>query len=201
MRAFVTTGSKPLQHRSAYVVLCFIGNDTCGSDLLDPYKNHLEIRADESVTKSYDGGSCRQIDPYEGYAATANELDIRLTAASLGLTQKTIRLSMQRPEMRRSWCSQLRFCPHCMSRGYHRVVHQFDGVGYCPVHGCCLQTRCRSCGSTSEYLIKASVLDATFKCPLATRSIADRQFFRGPSKTALESHFVRIQTVVNTLDS
>ena len=111
-----------------------------------------------------------QIDPYEGYAATAAELDIRLTAASLGLTQKTIRLSMQRPELRRDWCSQLRFCPHCMSRGYHSVVHQFGCIPYCPVHGCCLQTRCRSCGSTSEYLIKASVLDATFKCPNCRRS-------------------------------
>ena len=30
----------------------------------------------------------RQVDPYEGFAATAAELDIRLAACSLGLTQK-----------------------------------------------------------------------------------------------------------------
>jgi hypothetical protein len=107
----------------------------------------------------------RQIDPYEGCAATAAELDIRLTAASLGLAQKTIRFALQRPELRRAWCSELRFCPRCMSRGYHSVVHQFGGVSHYPVHGCCLQTRCRSCGTSSEYLIKASVLDAPFKCP------------------------------------
>lgn len=52
----------------------------------------------------------RQIDPYEGCAATAAELDIRLTAASLGLAQKTIRSAMQHPELRRGWRS-LAFCP------------------------------------------------------------------------------------------
>lgn len=112
----------------------------------------------------------RQIDPYEGCAATADEFDIGLTAVSLGLPQKTIRLALQRPELRRGWCSQLRYCPRCMSRGYHSVVHQFGGVAYCPVHGCALPTRCRSCAATSEYLIKASVLDAPFKCPNCQRN-------------------------------
>jgi hypothetical protein len=111
----------------------------------------------------------RQIDPYEGFAACAAELDIGQTASSLGLTQKTVRLAMQRPEQRRNWCVQLRFCPRCMSRGYHSVVHQFGGIHYCPVHGCCLETKCRSCGATSEYLIKASVLDAPFKCSVCRR--------------------------------
>lgn len=112
----------------------------------------------------------RQIDPYEGFAATAADLDIRLTAGSLGLTQKTIRCAMQGPQLRRGWCSQLRYCPRCMSRGYHSVVHQFGSVHYCPVHGCSLETMCRSCGATSEYLIKASVLDAPFKCPHCRRN-------------------------------
>lgn len=108
----------------------------------------------------------RRIDPYEGLAATAAEIDIGLTAVSLGLTQKTLRLAMQRPELRRDWCSQLRYCPRCMSRGYHSVVHQFGFVTYCPVHGCRLEAKCRSCGATSEYLLKASVLDAPFRCPI-----------------------------------
>ena len=116
----------------------------------------------------------RQIDPYEGFAATAAELDIRLTAGSLGLTQKTIRFAMQGPQLRRGWCSQLRFCPRCMSRGYHSVVHQFGSVPYCPVHGCCLETRCRSCGAASEYFIKASVLDAPFRCPNCRRNSGNR---------------------------
>lgn len=112
----------------------------------------------------------RQIDPYEGFAATADELDIRLTAGSLGLTQKTIRFSMRRPGLRRGWCSELRFCSRCMSRGYHSVVHQFGGIHFCPVHDCCLENRCRCCGSSSEYLIKASLLDAPFKCPHCGRN-------------------------------
>ena len=57
-----------------------------------------------------------------------------------------------------------------MSRGYHSVVHQFGGIAYCPMHGCCLETKCRSCGATSEYVIKASVLDAPYKCPNCRRN-------------------------------
>ncbi len=112
----------------------------------------------------------RQIDPYEGFAATAAELDIRLTAGSLGLIQKTIRFAMQRPELRRGWCSDLRYCARCMSRRYHSVIYQFGGVPCCLVHGCFMQTMCRSCGASSDYLIKASVLDAPFKCPHCRRS-------------------------------
>ena len=115
----------------------------------------------------------RHIDPYEGFSATAVELDVRRTAVSLGLAQKTIRLAMQRPELRRGWVSHLRFCPRCMSRGYHSVVHQFGGVRYCPVHDCCMENQCRSCGVASEYLIKASVLDAPFKCPNCRRNFGN----------------------------
>jgi hypothetical protein len=107
----------------------------------------------------------QKVDPYEGFAATAAELDVRMTATSLGLPHKAIRLAMVRPELRRGWCSHLRFCPRCMSRGYHSVVHQFESVPYCPVHGCRMENVCRSCGAIGEYLIKASVLDAPFKCP------------------------------------
>ena len=111
----------------------------------------------------------RQIDPYEDFAATAAEVDIRMTAGSLGLTQKTIRFAIQGPQLRRGWCSQLRYCRRCMFRGYHSVVHQLGSVPYCPVHGCCLETMCRSCGGASDYLIKASVLDAPFRCPQCRR--------------------------------
>ena len=111
-----------------------------------------------------------KIDPYGCLAATAEELDIRQTAISLGLPQKTLRLAMLRPQMRRAWSPQLRYCPRCMSRGYHSVIHQFDCVPSCPVHGCRLETRCRSCGSSCDYLIKASVLDAPFLCPNCRRN-------------------------------
>jgi hypothetical protein len=77
---------------------------------------------------------------------------------------------LQGPQLRRRLCSQLRFCPRCMARGYRSVGHQFGSVPYCPVHGCCLATRCRSCGAASEYFIKASVLDAPFRCPYCRRS-------------------------------
>lgn len=112
----------------------------------------------------------RQTDPYEGLAATATELDVRRMAGTLGLTQKAIRFAMHRPELRRGWCSELRICPRCMSRGYHGVVHQFGGILNCPVHGCRLETACRSCGATSEYIIKAEVLDAPFRCPNCRRN-------------------------------
>ena len=106
----------------------------------------------------------RPVDPYEGIAATPAELDIRHIARALGVPLKTVRTALQRPGWRRGWCPHLRFCPRCMSRGYHSVVHQFGCEPQCPIHGCWLDTECRGCGATSAYRIDARLLGAPFRC-------------------------------------
>ena len=168
---------------SSYPILTFEEDKLCPSlgyffkrQWLDPCESMVSILWKFAKMNRLPGhmvvahiAKCK-IDPYGCLAATAEELDIRQTAISLGLPQKTLRLAMLRPQMRRAWSPQLRYCPRCMSRGYHSVIHQFDCVPSCPVHGCRLETRCRSCGSSCDYLIKASVLDAPFLCPNCRRN-------------------------------
>jgi hypothetical protein len=109
----------------------------------------------------------RIIDPYEGCAATSTDLNVRHIASILGLAQKTVRASIEH--------SEFRYCPRCMSRGYHGVIHQSGGAHHCAVHGCPLESRCRSCGSSSEYFINAHVLDAPFRCPNCRRQYGNVQ--------------------------
>ena len=44
-----------------------------------------------------------------------------------------------------------------MSQGYNSVVHQFGGVAYCPVHGCCLHKRVRSTAAIQSVKADACV--------------------------------------------
>ena len=37
----------------------------------------------------------------------------------------------------------------------HSVVHQFEGLQRCPIHGTVLETRCRSCGKATRYQLNA----------------------------------------------
>ena len=138
----------------------------------------------------------RTIDPYEGVAATQSELNVRHIAATLGLAQKTVRASIEYPGFHKLWWPQLRFCPRCMSRGYHGVIHQSGSSHYCAVHGCPLESHCRSCGSKSDYLINASVLDAPFKCPICRRpygnmsaSFVHRHPLHAHARTAISRAF------------
>lgn len=139
----------------------------------------------------------RLLDPYEGFAATSDELDIRHVAGTLGISTKTVRVAVQHPQWRRNWCAQLRFCPRCMSRGYHGVVHQFGSEPRCPVHKCWLETECHSCGATSAYRINASLLDAPFRCANCRRhygnaaaSFVHRCPLPKPARTALARTFL-----------
>ena len=103
-------------------------------------------------------------DPYAGVAATAADVDIGHVATTLRLAPKTVRSSMPRAGSQRPWCPDLRFCPRCMARGYHGVVHQLGTQPRCPVHGNWLQTACSSCGLSSAYRLDALVLGAPFRC-------------------------------------
>ena len=108
--------------------------------------------------------SRRAVDPYEGIDATAVSVDVPSLATSLGVSQKLVRMSLCRPDCRRGWCSELRFCPRCVSRGYHGIVHQLGSQPHCPVHGCWLESVCRSCKSSSAYRLTAKLFDAPFRC-------------------------------------
>ena len=105
----------------------------------------------------------RPVDPYEGIAATVDDIDVQRVARSLGVTLRTVRAAC------RPGCPVLRFCSRCMARGYHGVVHQLRTEERCPVHRCALASTCRRCGASSAWRLDARLLDAPFDCAQCRR--------------------------------
>ena len=111
----------------------------------------------------------RPVDPYEGFPATAAEVDVPGITHSLGVPPETLRVALHRPGWPRGWCSQLRFCPRCMARGYHSILHQYGSEPQCPLHGTWLESECAGCGAASAYHLDARLLDAPFRCAQCRR--------------------------------
>ena len=137
------------------------------------------------------------IDPYEGIAATLDEINVRRVAQSLGVSLKTLRSTMPARSGRRGFCSDIRYCAKCMAVGYHSVVHQFGSYTRCPVHGCWLESACHYCGATNAYRIDANVLDARFRCAQcrspysrATTTLATRLPMPLPARVAITRAFI-----------
>lgn len=126
----------------------------------------------------------RSVDPYAGIEIAPREIDSTYLAQTLGISMKTVRQSIPDPIPRRAPSSVLRYCPRCMARGYHCVMHQFGNVLRCPVHAVPLETLCRGCGASSDYRIDAMILQSPFKCPHCRKAYAS-SWRRFPSRCAL----------------
>ena len=104
------------------------------------------------------------VDPYEGIGM--EKLDVRAVARLLDVPQRSLRAGMvPTPES----CGSLRFCPRCMSLGYHGVVHQRERQARCPIHQSPLLVACPHCEKSSDYWLDAELLDAPFRCRHCTR--------------------------------
>ena len=59
----------------------------------------------------------------------------------------------------------LRYCPECISDGFHSVLCQFDAIAACPRHGIPLLDFCRSCGQpTGPLSLNSELLEVPFCC-------------------------------------
>ena len=131
--------------------------------------------------------AARAVDPYEGVAGSATDVDVLRVAATLGVKRKTVRQALT---IRDKPHSALRFCCRCMAHGYHSVVHQFGYIASCPVHDCALATTCPGCGAASPYRLDARLLGAPFRCaqcgrPYANTSFAHRKSLSQQARTAI----------------
>jgi hypothetical protein len=100
------------------------------------------------------------VDPYDGLGPA--DLDVVAVARMLGVTQRSVCIGMA--VMASNGCRFLRYCPRCMSLGYHSVVHQRERHDRCPIHRVPLLAACRHCGQASAYWLDAQLLDAPFRC-------------------------------------
>ena len=100
------------------------------------------------------------LNPYSGIGFA--EVDLKAVARMLGVTRRSVRVGMATGGFEPSrW---LRYCPQCMSIGYHGVVHQRERHERCPIHRMPLLTTCRHCDQRSAYWLDAQLLDAPFRC-------------------------------------
>ena len=100
------------------------------------------------------------LDPYKGIGPA--EVDFKAVARLLGVTQRSVRVGMDTVALDSS--AWLRYCPRCMSLGYHGVAHQRGRHDRCPIHRLPLFTACRHCDRRSAYWFDAQLLDAPFRC-------------------------------------
>ena len=100
------------------------------------------------------------LDPYEGVGPA--EVDVKAVARLLGVTQRSVRTGMDMVASASS--TWLRYCPRCMSLGYHSVLHQRERHDRCPIHHLPLLTACSHCGRKSAWWFDAQLLDAPFRC-------------------------------------
>ncbi|MCG5072432.1 TniQ family protein [Paraburkholderia tagetis] len=78
------------------------------------------------------------------------------------------------------WSQVLRFCPICLSNGFHSLWFQFSAMQECPMHRCLLTDRCQSCGTlVGAYRFTAKLFATPFKCSECAGWIAGAPFIHG----------------------
>lgn len=58
----------------------------------------------------------------------------------------------------------LRFCPTCLSKGYHSIFHQFKFINYCPFHQVKLLDGCPKCKLEIPYYLSDRYTANPFQC-------------------------------------
>jgi hypothetical protein len=92
------------------------------------------------------------------------EIDIGRLRHGLGVSRKVLHQSVIVARRRGALCASFRYCRQCLGRGYHSLVHQFERVSHCPIHGQPLERRCRWCGCRAAYRLHARLLETPYRC-------------------------------------
>jgi hypothetical protein len=70
--------------------------------------------------------------------------------------------------------NQLRYCPDCISAGFHTALHQLLFISHCPLHFRPLITRCSECGTISpRYSLASLTYRPDVKCNRCFNSLID----------------------------
>ncbi len=150
---------------------------------LDPYESVVGmlwkfVRMNRLAGHAVVAQICRHtVDPYEGIEPT--DVDVAAVARLLGVTQTCVRGALCSPRSALGYSPWFRYCPRCLSRGYHGVTHQLERHFLCPIHKHLMLARCRHCAGQSDYRLDAQLLDAPFRCRHCRRfytSIASTKF-------------------------
>jgi TniQ len=84
--------------------------------------------------------------------------------------------------------NQLRYCPDCISVGFHTAIHQLLFVSHCPIHFCPLVTRCKECGAISpRYTLSSLTYRPDSKCTHCFNALVDNFILVSQSTSPGES--------------
>lgn len=84
--------------------------------------------------------------------------------------------------------NQLRYCPDCISAGFHTAIHQLLFISHCPIHLRPLVTRCSECGIISpRYTLTSLTYRPDVKCNRCFNSLIDNFTLSCRSKESPES--------------
>ena len=134
-----------------------------------------------------------QINPYRGIAATAVEVAVPVLARAFAIPRRALRNGVEPADGSRPMYSRLRFRTKCMKLGYHCVTHQRASATCCPCHRHALEEHCRGCGTSVQYRINVSLLNAPFRCAHCRRpySGSGRSFAPRPPPADLRQAITR----------
>jgi hypothetical protein len=104
------------------------------------------------------------VDPYEGMAPCAAEVDLQRLRRALELPFKLVRESLLPDGLQGASVEHFRYCSKCLCRGYHSIVHQIGFTQCSPIHGDPLEVACRACGAKAPYRLNVAPLDAPYRC-------------------------------------
>jgi len=104
------------------------------------------------------------------------------------LIQSTAIAYIRQEEVPLLTSNQLRYCPDCVSTGFHSAIHQLLFVSHCPIHHIPLVTRCPRCGAVSpRYTLTSLTYRTSKKCNHCLNSFADNFVLSYQSDTRRES--------------
>lgn len=97
----------------------------------------------------------------------ADLLDRQLIASNLRLSPEYVSRAFTAdvfPSGHRKIAEFLRWCPECLSNGFHAAVHQIDYLGTCPIHGTRMLTKCPKCHAQQPYQLNRASFEKPFSC-------------------------------------
>lgn len=116
----------------------------------------------------YDGFSLWNFHAAKGFNVEKIEQTLNLSNKQLreGITTSLI------PKRELPWlfeANRLRYCPRCISVGYHSFFHQFKDMKVCPIHDIELVDRCPCCRRVFRYELQNN--KHYYRCPSCTKTL------------------------------
>lgn len=80
----------------------------------------------------------------------------------------------------------LRYCPECITQGYHSIFHQLYAISKCPIHDIELTEQCQHCGNKITYELNYRRKAIPYGCPVCHMGLWE------PRRQTGEAHEINI---------